>query len=99
MISEQLSREMEELGSGRPEDPRDKEILKAIEKFAAQMDGEILVKYIPGGEKALARSMVIEMGKYGLPYGSADIGDIKLTAQETTVSTATVLASTSSDSF
>lgn len=94
IVSEQLSRDMEELGSSRPEDPRDKEALEAIETFAAKMEGEILVKYIPGGEKALVRSMVIEMGKYGLPHGSADIGDIMPIAQETTVSTATILAST-----
>ncbi|KAJ6191864.1 hypothetical protein J3E72DRAFT_413390 [Bipolaris maydis] len=47
LISEGLGRELEELGSSRPEDPRD---------------------IRPGGEKALARATVTEMGKYGLTY-------------------------------
>ncbi|EUC50713.1 hypothetical protein COCMIDRAFT_31917 [Bipolaris oryzae ATCC 44560] len=84
LISEGLSRESEKLGSSRPEDPRDSEALRAIEKFTSNLEGDVLVQYVPGGEKALARATVTEMGKYGLPYGSADIGDIKPIAQETT---------------
>lgn len=93
LVSEGLSRELEELGSSRPEDPRDSEALKAIEGFTSNIEGDVLIQYVPGGEKALARATVTEMGKYGLPYGSADIGDIKLIAQETTVSTITLLRS------
>ncbi|KAI4646835.1 hypothetical protein J4E93_005059 [Alternaria ventricosa] len=83
LVSEGLSREMEELGSSRPDDPRDTEALKAFDMFATKLEGEVLVRYVRGGEQALARSTVVEMAKYGLPYGSADIGDIKPVAQET----------------
>jgi hypothetical protein len=74
---------MEELGSSRPDDMRDKEALKACEIFANQLEGEVLVRHVRGGEQALARSTVVEMANYGLPYGSADIGDIKPVAPET----------------
>ncbi|KAI4623704.1 hypothetical protein J4E80_003516 [Alternaria sp. BMP 0032] len=83
LVSEGLSREMEELGSSRPDDPRDTEALKAFDMFASKLEGEVLVRYVRGGEQALARSTVVEMAKYGLPYGSADIGDIKPVPQET----------------
>ncbi len=83
LVSEGLSREMEELGSSRPDDMRDKEALKALEIFAGQLEGEALVRYVRGGEQALARSTVVEMANYGLPYGSADIGDIIPVASET----------------
>jgi hypothetical protein len=87
IISEGLSHEMESQGSSRPEDARDKEALEGVETFAGKLEGEVVVKYVPGGERALARSVVVEMAKYGLPYGSQDIGDIQLMAMETTVST------------
>lgn len=93
LISEGLGRELEELGSSRPEDPRDSVALKAFEEFTSDMEGDVLVQYVPGGEKALARATVTEMGKYGLPYGSADIGDIKPIPQETTVSNTAILRS------
>ena len=83
LVSEGLSREMEELGSSRPDDPRDTEALEAFDMFASKLEGEVLVRYVRGGEQALARSTVVEMANYGLPYGSADIGDIKPVAQET----------------
>ncbi|KAI4671307.1 uncharacterized protein J4E88_009341 [Alternaria novae-zelandiae] len=83
LVSEGLSREMEELGSSRPDDPRDSEALKAFDLFASKLEGEVLVRYVRGGEQALARATVVEMANYGLPYGSADIGDIKPVAQET----------------
>ncbi|KAI4689948.1 uncharacterized protein J4E84_004129 [Alternaria hordeiaustralica] len=83
LVSEGLSREMEELGSSRPDDPRDTEALRAFDTFASKLEGEVLVRYVRGGEQALARSTVVEMANYGLPYGSADIGDIKPVAQET----------------
>ncbi|KAI4672627.1 uncharacterized protein J4E78_001128 [Alternaria triticimaculans] len=83
LVSEGLSREMEELGSSRPDDPRDTEALKAFDMFASKLEGEVLVRYVRGGEQALARFTVVEMANYGLPYGSADIGDIKPVAQET----------------
>lgn len=85
MISEGLSREMEELGASRPEDPRDKESIARFEAFAAQREGEVLVKYVRGGEKALARAVVGDMITYGLVHGSVDIGNIKPSAEETTV--------------
>ncbi|KAH6215596.1 hypothetical protein HBI42_134640 [Parastagonospora nodorum] len=86
VVSEGLSAEMESHGSSRPDDARDKEALARFNNFAEQLEGEVVVKYIPGGERALARSIVVEMVEYGLPHGSKDIGDIKLMAAETTVS-------------
>ncbi|KAJ4368260.1 hypothetical protein N0V83_006616 [Neocucurbitaria cava] len=86
LISEGLSREMEAFGSSRPDDSRDKAMLSTFETFASRLDGEVIVKYIPGGEQALAHSVVVEMTNYGLPHGSADIGDIKPLAAETNVS-------------
>ena len=86
VISEGLNREMEELGSSRPDDPRDKEALAVFESFASQLEGEVLVQYVRGGEQALACATVVQMAEYGLPHGSDDIGDIKPVAEETTVS-------------
>jgi hypothetical protein len=83
LVSEGLSREMEELGSSRPDDPRDAEALKTFEQFASRLEGDVVVRYVRGGEKALACSTVVEMANYGLPHGSMDIGDIKPMAQET----------------
>jgi hypothetical protein len=90
VISEGLSQEMEKQGSSRPDDPRDKEALAGLENFANHSDCEVIIKYIPGGEQALARAIIIYMTKYGLIHGSQDIGDIKPVADETTVSTCTM---------
>ena len=87
VVGEGLSHEMESQGSSRPDDPRDKDALTRLEGFANQLEGEALIKYVRGGEKALARSIVIEMAQYGLQHGSRDIGKIKPLAVETTVST------------
>jgi hypothetical protein len=84
VVSEGLNQEMEKLGSGRPDDPRDKEALANFESFASNFVCEVNIEYIPGGEQALARAIVIEMAKYGLIHGSQDIGDIKPVAAETT---------------
>ena len=88
MIGEGLSREMEDFGSSRPDDHRNTEVLIEFENFASELEGEVLVKYTQGGEQALAHSTLIEMIKYGLPHGSADIGDVKPLAVETSVSIA-----------
>lgn len=85
LVSEGLGRGMEQLGSSRPDDPRDKEILLQLEVFAAELEGEVLVEHVRGGERALAYFTVVEMAKYGLPHGSADIGDIRPLAAETSV--------------
>jgi hypothetical protein len=95
VVSEGLSPEMENLGSSRPHDPRDIEAVEAFKAFASKMEGEVLVQYVVGGEKALALSTVVEMARYGLPHGSPDIGDIKPVTQETTVSSATAFVTTS----
>jgi hypothetical protein len=87
VVSEGLGHEMEKLGSSRPDDPRDKEALASFESFSNKLEGEVKIKYIPGGEQALARAVVIEMSNYGLTHGSQDIGDIKPVAAETTAST------------
>lgn len=97
VISEGLSREMETQGSSRPDDPRDREALTSFEGFASQLKGEVLIKYVRGGEQALARSIVVEMAKYGLAHGSRDIGDIKPLAVETTVSFVTSCSCTFAD--
>jgi hypothetical protein len=86
MVTEGLNREMEEHGYGRPVDARDQEAITAFEHFASQMEGEMLVRYVPGGEQFLARSIIKEMAAYGLPHGSQDIGDIKPLPDETNVS-------------
>jgi hypothetical protein len=85
LITEGLNDEMERQGSSRPEDARDKESLSRFQRFSSHLEGEVLVKYVPGGEKALSHSIVVEMAHYGLPHGSQDIGDIKPVATETTV--------------
>ena len=86
MVSEGLSREMERLGTSRPDDPRDKEALAQLEIFATKLEGQVLVEYVRGGEKNFARSIVAQMAQYGLPHGSVDIGDIKPLPEETNVS-------------
>jgi hypothetical protein len=88
IVSEGLNNEMETQGSSRPDDARDKEALTRFKKFASQLEGEVISKYVPGGNRALAHSIVVEMTNYGLPHGSRDIGDIKPVAIETTVSNA-----------
>ncbi|KAF2645351.1 hypothetical protein P280DRAFT_441736 [Massarina eburnea CBS 473.64] len=82
IVSEGLSREMEERGTGRPADARDYEALTAFERFASGMEADVLVRFVQGGDQALSRSVVQEMAKYGLPYGSKDIGDVKPLADE-----------------
>lgn len=88
LISEGLR---EDFGDSRPEDPRDGEILKELELFAAQLEGDVIMQYVRGGEQVLARSIVENMAEYGLPHGSQDMGDIKLFAVETTVSSVPLL--------
>ncbi|KAJ4353034.1 hypothetical protein N0V95_003752 [Ascochyta clinopodiicola] len=81
LISEGLR---EELGYSRPEDARDTESLKGLEIFAAQLEGDVVVRYVEDGEQKLARSVVECMGEYGLPSGGKDMSNIKLFAMETT---------------
>jgi hypothetical protein len=87
LVSEGLNQELEEQGFAS--DPRDQDMITEYEKIAAQMDSEVVVRYIPGGEQALARTTVGEMAQFGLPHHSKDIGDIKLLPDQTTVSTST----------
>ena len=87
MISEGVSQEREKQESTGMMDSRDQEAIAEYENLAAQMDGEVLIRYVPGGNQALARSIVAEMARFGLPHGSADIGDIKPLCDETNVST------------
>lgn len=86
IVSEGLSREMEQLGSSRPDDPRDTEALSHFEDFGNRLEGEVVVKYVRGGEQGLAHAVVVEMAKYGLQHGSKDIGTMKPLAAETIVS-------------
>lgn len=86
LVSAGLSRELEEHGFGQCSDNRDQEIITEYENIAARLNGEVLVRYVPGGEQALARSIVIDMAQFGVPYGSQDMGDIKLLPDQTTVS-------------
>ncbi|KAF9694344.1 hypothetical protein EKO04_007446 [Ascochyta lentis] len=81
LISEGLR---EETGHSRPEDARDTESLKGLETFAAQLEGNVIIQYVKGGQQALARSIVENMGEYGLPSGGEDMGNLKLFAMETT---------------
>jgi hypothetical protein len=87
LVSEGLTRAMEEYGSSRPIDNSDKEAISLFENFTGKLEGDIVVKYVRGGEQALARSIVGEMAKWGLPHGSKDIGDLKAVQDEGTVST------------
>jgi hypothetical protein len=86
MTSQGPRGELDQQNSSRPEDPRDKEALSEFERFAAKLEGEVLIKCIRGGEEALAHSIVVEMIQYGLPHGSKDIGGIKPLASESNVS-------------
>lgn len=85
LVSEGLIQEMEDHGTSRPTDSRDKEAIKMFRDLADSLEGEVLVEYVPGGEQALARTMVLQMAKYGLPRGSRDIGDVRLLDTETSV--------------
>lgn len=86
MVSEGLTREMEERGSPRPTDSRDEDAIAQFEAFAANLEGTLLVEFVKGGEQGFARSLVLKMAEFGLPHGSVDIGDIKPLAVETSVS-------------
>ncbi|KAF3043972.1 hypothetical protein E8E12_002913 [Didymella heteroderae] len=81
LVSESLR---EDSGFARPEDARDKDTLMDLEVFAEKLGGEVLVSFVRGGEHMLARGVVENMAKYGLPHGGEDIGDIKLFDVETT---------------
>lgn len=83
LVSEGLR---EENGYSRPEDTRDKDSLRDLELSATRLEGSVVVEYVPGGEKELARATVENMSKYGLPHISSEIHDIKLFPAETTVS-------------
>ncbi|KAF2855661.1 hypothetical protein T440DRAFT_535780 [Plenodomus tracheiphilus IPT5] len=83
IISEGLTREMEQKGSSRPSDARDEEALLQFETFTGKLEGEVLIEFVKGGEMAFARRVVGIMAQYGLAYGSVDIGDIKPLAVET----------------
>lgn len=82
LISEGLR---DENGEHRPEDARDKASLQDLETFAAQLDSNVVIEFVPGGDKGLAKAVVQSMGTYGLAYGGSDIRDIKLLHEETTV--------------
>jgi hypothetical protein len=82
LVSEGLR---EENGDSRPEDTRDKDSLKDLKLVATRLEGCIVVEYVPGGEKELARAAVENMGKHGLPHIGIDMHDIKLFPAETTV--------------
>ncbi|KAF2121488.1 hypothetical protein BDV96DRAFT_564367 [Lophiotrema nucula] len=83
LISEGLSKDMEETGSGRVADSRDTEALMDLTSYSSRTGAEVAVKYIQGGDLALARTIVQEMAKWGLPRGSKDIGALKLLHEET----------------
>jgi len=83
LVSEGLR---EVTGYSRPEDVRDKATLKDLEVFAAQLEGDVGVIFVSGGEKTLARAVVECMAKHGLPHGGKDMGGIKLLPVESTVS-------------
>ncbi|KAF1993700.1 hypothetical protein P154DRAFT_449475 [Amniculicola lignicola CBS 123094] len=82
LVSEGLSREMEDNGSSRPVDASDTDALTRFEVFTEVMEAEVHVQFVRGGEQALGRSMVVEMAKWGLPLGSKDMGDVKLLQDE-----------------
>lgn len=83
LVSEGLR---EATGYSRPEDVRDKVTLRDLEIFAAQLEGDVSVIFVSGGEQALAKAVVERMAKHGLPHGGKDIGGIKLLPVESTVS-------------
>ncbi|KAF2734976.1 hypothetical protein EJ04DRAFT_601906 [Polyplosphaeria fusca] len=83
LVSQNLPKEDEEAGLGRPADARDTEALMDLTALGNRLDAEVLIKYVQGGENALARTIVQEMSKWALPHGSKDIGDIKLLQDET----------------
>jgi hypothetical protein len=87
LVSEGLTRDMEEHGSSRPIDNSDKGAIRLFELFAGTIEGVVLVEYVRGGEQPLAMSIVGEMAKWGLPHGSKDIGNLKAVQDEGTVST------------
>ncbi|KAH7115906.1 hypothetical protein B0J11DRAFT_583956 [Dendryphion nanum] len=84
LISEGLSRDVEQMGTHRPVDVRDQEAIKEFEKFVANLDAIVTICFVKGGEIALSRSIVTEMTKWGLPHGSKDLGDVRLSQDETT---------------
>ncbi|KAH7068828.1 hypothetical protein BKA63DRAFT_545557 [Paraphoma chrysanthemicola] len=84
LVSEGLSREMEKQALGRPEDPQSAAALARLKVFAERLEGNVITKYVGGGEEAMTRTIVVEMAKYGLPHGSRDTGDNKPLEAETT---------------
>jgi hypothetical protein len=77
---------MEKQALGRPEDPQSAAALARLKVFAERLEGNVITKYVGGGEEAMTRTIVVEMAKYGLPHGSRDTGDNKPLEAETTVS-------------
>ncbi|KAF2649237.1 hypothetical protein K491DRAFT_735318 [Lophiostoma macrostomum CBS 122681] len=83
LISEGLSKDSELSGACRPGDKRDEEALADFDDFTSTMDAEVLNEYVRGGEKAVARATIIQMARWGLPYGSKDVEDLRLLQDET----------------
>ncbi|KAF2204645.1 hypothetical protein GQ43DRAFT_364099 [Delitschia confertaspora ATCC 74209] len=56
-------------------DSRDATALKDLNRFADKLEADVVVKYIPGGEEALAKAVVGEMAEWGLPRGTIVQGE------------------------
>ncbi|KAF2279047.1 uncharacterized protein EI97DRAFT_431268, partial [Westerdykella ornata] len=86
LISEGLSVEAESYGRGslHAVDARDRDAMAQFGNFASKMDVEVFTVFVRGGEQALARAIVNEMVKWGLPHGFKDLGDLRLLEDETT---------------
>ena len=65
----------------------DQAALQDLESFTETLAADVMVKYVAGGEEALARSVVTEIARWGIPHGSKDLGDFKPLQEETYVRT------------
>lgn len=87
LVDECPGRQLGDKNVRRAMDARNLEAVERFKLHASKLKAEISIQLVPGDTHALARSIVEEMEKYGLPHGSKDIGDVKLLSDETNVST------------
>lgn len=71
-------------GRGRVMDERDCEALSELSGFAAGVDADVMVTFVPGGEEELVKWIVGCMMKYGL--STVRGGEVALLQDETLVS-------------
>ncbi|KAF2816200.1 uncharacterized protein BDZ99DRAFT_542497 [Mytilinidion resinicola] len=82
-VSEGLSAERERDGLENPLDDYDTKALTELKDFCSSMEAAVSIKYVPGGEEALARWIVWAMQRWGISTIPDRPNEMKLLQEET----------------